>query len=225
VNPGAAVGLLVMIVTETATLLGLEPFASWNTPIAWTGFIMFADGVVYRARGNSWLRSAPGEFLFLALASIPLWLIFEWFNLYIRNWFYVGLPQNTVLRYVGYAWSFATISPALFQGAELVGVWRGAPATAPPAAPERPAWTPTFTFSVVIGAAMLLWPLVWPSQYLAAPVWLGFIFLLDPINFRLGEASLIGDVRRGEHRRLTNLVLSGFLCGMLWEFWNLWARA
>jgi hypothetical protein len=25
---------------------------------------------------------------------------------------------------------------------------------------------------------MLLWPLVWPSRYLAAPVWLGFIFLL-----------------------------------------------
>ena len=27
-------------------------------------------------------------------------------------------------------------------------------------------------------------------RYLAAPVWLGFIFLLDPINARLGGESL-----------------------------------
>jgi hypothetical protein len=223
-NRGAAAGLVVMVASETATLAGIEPFASWNTPIAWTGFIVFADSVVYQARGDSWLRTAPREFLVLAMVSIPLWLVFEWFNLFIRNWFYVGLPQNAALRYFGYAWSFATISPALFEGAELVGVWRGAHNSAPGAVPERPAWTTTLTASVVLGAALLLWPIVWPSQYLAAPVWLGFIFLLDPLNYRLGEPSLLGDLRRGLYDRLINLVLSGFLCGVLWEFWNYWAR-
>ena len=34
---------------------------SWNTPICWTGFILFADSVVWRKRGNSWLRSAPAR--------------------------------------------------------------------------------------------------------------------------------------------------------------------
>ena len=47
------VGLAIMIVSEAATLAGIEPFASWNTPICWTGFILFADAVVYRARGTS----------------------------------------------------------------------------------------------------------------------------------------------------------------------------
>ena len=51
-------GLAIMIASETATLLRLEPFYSWNTPIAWTGFILFADAVVYRARGDSWIRGA-----------------------------------------------------------------------------------------------------------------------------------------------------------------------
>ena len=37
-------GLAVMIVSEAATLARVEPFWSWNTPIAWTGFILFADG-------------------------------------------------------------------------------------------------------------------------------------------------------------------------------------
>jgi hypothetical protein len=75
------------------------------------------------------------------------------------------------------------------------------------------------------GAAMLAWPVVWPSQYLAAPVWLGFIFLLDPINFRMGLPSLLGDFANGRFDRLKNLILSGFLCGILWEFWNYWASA
>src|SRR4029450_6761700 len=39
-------GLVVMIASEAATLARIEPFWSWNTPIAWTGFILFADGSV-----------------------------------------------------------------------------------------------------------------------------------------------------------------------------------
>ena len=35
-NPGALIGLLVMVVSEGATLARVEPFHSWNTPIAWT---------------------------------------------------------------------------------------------------------------------------------------------------------------------------------------------
>jgi hypothetical protein len=222
-------GLAIMIVSEAATIAQIEPFWSWNTPIAWTGFIIFADGIVWRARGDSWLRSAPREFALLALVSIALWVMFEGFNLVIRNWHYVGLPENPALRYFGYAWSFATIWPALFVGAELIGVVRGSRrplkpySTNPPAPPALPALV-----SITAGAAMLLSPFLAPASvapYLAAPVWLGFIFLLDPINARLGAESLSGDWRAGRRDRLINLVLSGFLCGVLWEFWNYWSRA
>jgi hypothetical protein len=56
-------------------------------------------------------------------------------------------------------------------------------------------------------------------------VWLGFILLLDPINWRLGGESIAGDLAEGRNDRVKNLVLSGFLCGILWELWNYWARA
>jgi hypothetical protein len=228
-NRWALLGLGVMILSETATLAGIEPFASWNTPIAWTGFIIFADAIVWRARGRSWIRSAPREFAFLALVSIPLWLVFEFYNRFIDNWYYVGLPENMLLRYFGYAWSFATIWPAIFEGAELVAVCRGLPAPptspAPPASPAFPASPALAALSIIAGTAMLAWPLIWPSPYLAAPVWLGFIFLLEPINRRLGGESLYLDFRQGDGSRLTNLVASGLLCGVLWEFWNYWSRA
>jgi hypothetical protein len=72
---------------------------------------------------------------------------------------------------------------------------------------------------------MLIVPLVWPSPYLAAPVFLGFIFLLDPINARAEDDSLLRDIRSGDHVRIINLLIAGFICGGLWEFWNFWAKA
>jgi hypothetical protein len=224
-TPAAWIGLLVMIGSEAGTLAHVEPFWSWNTPICWTGFIVFADAIVFRATGRSWIRSAPREFAFLALASIPLWLVFAFYNRFIDNWYYVGLPENVWLRYFGYAWSFATIWPAIFEGADLIAVWRGtATVPGPPARPALPAG-PAFPALVVVGAALLVWPLFWPSRYLAAPVWLGFILLLDPINARLGGSSLVQDLLQGRHDRIFNLCLSGFLCGFLWEFWNYWSRS
>ena len=174
---------------------------------------------------------SPRSWPELAIASIPLWLIFELYNLYIDNWHYVGLPEPFWLRMFGYAWSFATIWPAIFEGAELVAVCRGIrpPAAATPAvlpastvrsvAPVLPA------LSIVVGAACLVWPFVQPSRYLAAPVWLGFIFLLDPINARVSGESLLQDYRLGRWDRLVNLAASGMLCGVLWEFLNYWSRA
>ena len=238
-NPSSALGLAIMIGSEAFTLAKVEPFWSWNTPICWTGFILFADGVVFRARGRSWLRSAPGEFAALVLLSIPLWLVFEFFNLYIDNWYYVGLPDSLALRLFGYAWSFGTIWPAIFEGADLVGVARqarnaggagtgGSADTWPfdpasPANPARPALPALL--SITLGAAMLVWPIVWPSRYLAAPVWLGFILLLDPINAWLGAPSLMTRARAGNRDLPVNLMMSGLLCGVLWEFWNYWSRA
>jgi hypothetical protein len=81
---------------------------------------------------------------------------------------------------------------------------------------------------VAAGVVMLVLPFVVPASiapYMAAPVWLGFIFLLDPLNARLGGEWLLVDLRAGRSDRLINLALSGVLCGVLWEFWNYWARA
>jgi hypothetical protein len=258
-NAGAIVGLAIMIGSEAATLANVPPFPSWNTPICWTGFILFADSLVYQARGESWLRSSPREFVLLSLASIPLWLVFEFYNLFIQNWHYVGLPENVLLRTFGYAWSFATIWPAIFEGADLIAVWRerrsrrraagwakhgvhahvndgtrnAADRLARRPSGETPPPTPLRDRSlpgpgglwIAAGVVMLVLPFVVPTsiaRYLAAPVWLGFIVLLDPINARLGGETLLPG---GRFDRVVNLGLSGFLCGALWEFWNYWATA
>jgi hypothetical protein len=221
------IGLAVIAISETAMLAKIEPFWSWHTPIAWTGYILFVDGVVWRRRGSSLLRDNRAEALFIAIAGIPMWVVFELYNKYtLHNWYYIGLPEVLLVRYAGYAWAFSTISLGLIETAELVGSMRDR--RAPPYRRDLPprvplgieGWT-----SVLLGALLLLIPIVYPSTWLAAPVWLGFIFLLDPLNGAVGAESIRGDLRERHRGRLINLLAAGLICGFLWEFWNFWARA
>jgi hypothetical protein len=132
----------------------------------------------------------------------------------------VGLPQNFWLRQFGFVWAFGTIWPAIFEASELVAVLRG-PKASPPAPTRTAPFGAADWSSIVAGLIMLLLPFVVSADaatYLAAPVFLGFVFVLDPVNRRLGEESLSRD-------RLINLLGGGLLCGVLWEFWNFWAHA
>jgi hypothetical protein len=236
----AIAGTALLLLSGVAMLAHVEPFWTWHTPFAWTGYILLIDGIIYKLRGSSWLTTSRREFIFLAIASIPLWVVFEGYNLLIKNWYYINLPENLLVRYFGYAWAFATISPAIFETAELVSILRNPRMRFPIEGPNargkltigtetsRPDDRRLSTVDralVAIGAAMLLWPIVWPSPYLAAPVFLGFIFLLDPINAHARDHSLLRDVRHGTYDRVVNLLIAGFICGGLWEFWNFWARA
>jgi hypothetical protein len=215
-----------MAISEAGMMARIEPFWSWHTPIAWTGYILFIDGLVWVRRGESPIRNDRAEIVFMAFASVPLWIIFEEYNKYaLWNWHYEGLPSTMLVRYVGYVWAFATIWPAVFVTAELVGAIRDRRAPAyrridPRAIPLGGAgWA-----FVIAGAIMLVVPVVHPSPWLAAPVWLGFIFLLDPINARNGGESLRGDLQARHPGRLINLLVAGLVCGIVWECWNYWAH-
>jgi len=219
------IGLGIIGISEVLLFAGVPLVRTFFTPLAWSGYILFADSLVFRQKGNSLIMSRPREFLLLLPLSIGFWLIFEFYNLYLRNWHYVGLPEELPLRLVGYAWAFATIWPAILETAELLEGWAGISRR------KIHPWrirNGHLVFSLVFGAFCLILPLLTSlpvAHYLAAPVWLGFIFLLDPLNYRMGRDSLFLDLARGDPRKLYSLLLSGVLCGFLWELWNYWAGA
>jgi hypothetical protein len=222
-----AYGRMALVALAAAELLmfrGIEPVATYFTPIAWTAYIFIADAAVLAVRRKSRAHDSPLAFACMALLSIPLWLIFEAYNLRLANWTYVGLIVSLPAQVLGYVWSFATITPAIFVTADLIesfGWWdhRARPVLLS-ARTER--------ISMATGAILLATPLLVPrpaASYLFACVWLGFIFLLDPVNFRLGLPSLAGDLAEGRRGRLFSLLAAGWVCGWLWEFWNFWAAA
>jgi hypothetical protein len=217
-------GLIALVCAEYLMFHGIEPAATYFSPIACTAYILLADAATFAISGHSRLREESSGWLKMAVLSIPLWLIFEAYNLRLTNWMYVGLPENRVERWFGYAWSFATITPAIFMTAALIesfGWFAGE---------SRPLRLGRTGEAVLLGlgAAMLAVPVLVPREvgaYLFGLVWLGFLFLLEPVNYHLHLPSFIGDLARGYRGRLYSFLAAGWVCGWLWEFWNNWARA
>jgi hypothetical protein len=216
-------GVAVLLVAEGLMFCGVWPVNIYFTPIVWTAYLLLADAMVQSISGRSRLHDKPKTFVRTALLSIPLWLIFEAYNLRLANWTYVGVPMNWAAALLAYGWSFATITPAIFETADLVEAFGW----------FKPARSIQFSATaensmVAFGAACLIVPLVLPRHiagYLFVLVWVGFTFLLDPINHRLGRPSLLGDLLEGRRSRFYSLFISGWICGWFWEFWNYWAAA
>jgi uncharacterized membrane protein len=217
-------GLFALLAAQYLMFHSVEPVATYFNPVAWTAYILITDAAAFAVSGRSRLREEPWGLLKMAILSIPLWLIFEAYNLRLTNWAYVGLPAAGIERWFGYAWSFATITPGIFITAALIESFGWFDAKSRPLRFGRAAETSL----VALGAALLAVPLLVPkraSEYLCGFVWLGFLFLLEPINFRLHLPSFEGDLARGLRGRLYSFLIAGWVCGWLWEFWNYWARA
>jgi|SRR5579872_4985156 len=217
-------GLIALVCAEFLMFHGVEPVFTYFNPLAWTAYILMADAATFAITGNSRLREEGRGFAKMAALSIILWLIFEAYNLRLLNWTYVGLPQERLESWFGYAWSFATITPGIFMTAGLVESFGWFRAESRPIRFSR---TTELSF-MMLGGAMLVIPILVPrpiGTYLFALVWLGFLFLLEPVNHRLLLPSLLNDLARGYRGRLYSFLISGWICGWLWEFWNYWARA
>jgi hypothetical protein len=219
-----------IVAAEALLFAGFEPVRLFFTPIVWSLYILAADGAVEALAGRSQLSRDPWELVRCAVASIPIWLVFEAYNLRLENWVYVGLPEAAPLRLLGYGWSFATILPALFETSDLVLALARWPLAVERRAPQESglASPGTRVALVLFGGLCLAIPLLAPrfvAASLFALVWVGFIFLLDPINATLGRWSPFTDWGRAVRGRFVALLAGGLACGLLWEFWNYWAGA
>jgi hypothetical protein len=221
------VGILVIVLAECLLFGGNQLVGHWFTPIVWTGYILFVDALVYKNSGRSLLLSDRLELVIVVVMSIGVWWLCEFYNAprFWKSdlelwWHYHNLEANPFLRRVGYDWAFATIFPLLFLTAELFAVTVFKQKGGGLAIKLT---KPMLIVFVLIGAAGAIVPLLYPSPWFAPVIWLSFIFLLDPVNAMRGQPSISNDLRHGNWRRLWSLLLSGLVCGILWEFWNYWA--
>ncbi|HKY26398.1 MAG TPA: hypothetical protein VJM12_00475 [Pyrinomonadaceae bacterium] len=223
------IGIAIIVLAEVALFSGNQLVGGWFTPIVWTGYILFVDALVFKVYGRSLLVTDRLEFLVIAIVSIAAWWLFEFYNAprFWRSdlelwWHYHNLTPNPFLRRFGYDWAFATIFPAMFLTAQLLAatVFKnlGRPRRSAPGSVRTILYVLIF-----IGAVLAVIPLIIISTWFAPVVWLGLIFLLDPINYLRGWPSIIGDLQQGSYRRLFALLAAGGICGLLWEFWNYWA--
>ncbi len=195
------------------------------TPLAWGGYLLAMEGLLRWQPAGSPVRRRPHHFALLCLASIPIWCVFDLINFHgvagtgMGAWTYVGLPPHLSDKFVPYVLAFGSIVPGmLMSGQAMLNAgwfdwarrrWR------------LPRWAEAA--GLVAGVAMFVWPLVHPDPVTNLTLWTSLVFLLDPINDRLGRPSMFRDWRAGWYGRSLAAMAGGLACGLLWEFWNYWA--
>jgi hypothetical protein len=216
-----ALSVLTFALATAAMLQKIEPFYSVYYSFAWWSYIIFIQSFLYPRGGNSLLFKNGWEFLILSLFSTTVWLIFETINFRLSNWHYINIPSNIVMRWAGYPIAYSTVLPGIFSTFALLdflGILKNSKCNSLPN-PHR-----LYLPFLCTGTVFFTLPLIWPQIFFPL-VWGTFIFLLEPLNHKFGAPSLLRDWENGSLRKFYLLLLSGVVCGLLWEMWNFKAGA
>ena len=218
-----ACSLAVFGLALAGMLRGQEPFASWFFVFAWWSYIFFLDGATYLRRGSSILIDRPRGFLYLVPWSAAFWLFFEIANLQLANWYYAGLPVDTLSRWLGIFVSFATVLPGVFETTDFLSTFR----IAERARCNPETWRVTRNrcqWMILFGVAFLALPMLFP-RYFFPLIWGATALLLEPYLAKRGETSLWSHMAAGRPAVPLRILLAGAICGLCWESWNFWASA
>jgi hypothetical protein len=213
------IGIFLLIFSEILHFKKIDPFYSWFYCFAWWSYILIIDAIIYRLKGNSLILSRTKELLLMVPWSVFIWLIFEAANLSLENWYYINLPNSTVERWLGYAVAYGTVLPGIFETTELLET----------IVVLKKSQTKKTVLSqkghrvlILLGVLCLVSSVLIP-KYFFPFIWVGFIFLLEPFNYRFGGRSLLKDLEGENPRKIYLLLVAGLICGLLWEFWNFWS--
>ena len=184
----------------------------------WLGYILVVDALVQVRTGNSISTTSRKNFVLMFVVSAPVWWLFELINLRTANWEYLGRElfssfQFNLLSTI----SFSIVVPAVFEPAALIRSfdWMQRLRTGPRVA----ATSGVFLGLFAIGLAMLSAMLVWPKIFYPF-TWTALVFILEPINQWTGRPHFLEELRQGDWRTVTSLLLAALVCGLFWEMWN-----
>jgi hypothetical protein len=216
-----SLGVFIHLSSFVLMALRVEPFYTFFYLIVWWTFILVLSGLNHLLKRNSLLFDRSGEFVWIFLYSIVVWLFFEAYNFRLQNWYYVGVPVESFLRWPACLLAFGTVLPGIFETEKLLGNLglfekvKGRGIRVNKALRIR---------LVLTGVLMLFAPLVSPQLFFPL-IWLAFIFLIDPILYtRSGKTnSFLYQAENGDYANLLRIMSAGLICGILWEFWNYWA--
>ncbi len=218
----AYAGLALNLLAWASSWTRIGPSAFTFFPI-WLGFILLLDGLVFARQGSSMVTRSWPRFILTFVLSMPVWWLFEAMNAPVQNWHYVMDQNYSPVAYNLIAsLDFSIVLPGVFEIASLLTSFA---LLRPRLAPDEPGprlSTPAFVGLFVLGIVCLILPIFFP-RYAFGLLWLFVIFLLDPINNRLGRKSAFGHLLARDWRFIVAIPLATICCGFFWEMWNYFA--
>lgn len=189
----------------------IEPFLYYFYLTAWWSYIFFIDAIlaIKTKRFLILNRRLP----FLIVISCGFWCLFEIINIRLQNWFYINLPDKMFYRYTGYLLAYGTVIPALYVTKEFIRTILGE-------IRMKPFHAKNYTFySILLGIITFLFTWFLPDYFFPL-TWIFLALMLDGYNYRKGYASFMKDFEEGHATHFVATIISGLVCGLLWEAWN-----
>lgn len=213
-------GIFMMVYAEASFFLPwlqVDPFYHWTFPIIWFGYIFLIDAVIFSKKNHSLIRNHFPKFLAMLLISAPLWQVFEFINLFIQNWHYIGIEYFGKYADI-FGWlSFSTVIPAFFETFQLLAFH-----TKRKSEKKRNLSRTTLNILILLGIILFFLPLFFP-KYFFPLVWLSLFLIIDPINAKNNQPSILSHWKNGNRKYVYKMLLTGIILGFLWEFWNFWS--
>lgn len=215
------VGFFIFTAASILLILQISFMKTWFYCFAWWSFILAMDSLNFRIGKISPLSKSTKNFIFSAFISVLVWLIFELFNLRLKNWQYHDLPSLFWERWLGYFIAFATVIPALLEISCFLERFFKKKGLALFRLKISP---PLLKFFILLGALFFVLTIAWPKVFFPL-VWLCFIFLLEPLNLWLKNETFLTDLAKKNWKRIWSWALAGLSAGFLWECWNFFAAS
>jgi len=216
------IGLLLIAVFWPINWLMDGLRTHWAFFPLWLGYILSVEAIVLYRRGFSLLSQNYRAYVPLFLFSAPSWWLFELFNRRLGYWTYQPVDSFSGFEYGFYCTiSFSVVLPAVFSTTELFSTFGWVQNLGK--GPRIGRYKLTRLGFFLLGCLLLFVALRWPA-YGVALIWMSLYFILDPVNYRLGQPSLLASTARGDWRLVIALWLGCLTCGFFWEMWNYYAK-
>jgi len=190
------------------------------TPL-WIGYILLVNAITFQRTGTSLVTHRPRFLAALFLFSAIFWWYFEYLNLLVENWFYVGVGDKNPVRFFWYATlPFSTVLPAVISTSYLVESFPRLTVgldnffKIQVSKPKILIWT-----SMILGAAAMMLVSIFPD-YLFPLLWVAPTAILASIMALMGNTGLFNPLASGNWVRFYSLALAALVCGFFWEMWN-----
>jgi hypothetical protein len=193
----------------------------WALLPLWWGFILMLDGIVYYRAGESLVNDAPTELIAMGAISISGWLIFEYFNFFIKlNWYYPASSQMSRDNFLLYAYTGSSaFIPMCFEWYHFLRSFpkvRNSYRCGPKIKPAR--WFKVLLLSVCfIG---LYYCVHYPNDLFYA-IWLcPMIILILVLGWLKIPTPFTPIAEKGDWSQLMLFAPTFFIQGFLVEWWN-----
>jgi hypothetical protein len=194
------------------TLLNrIEPFLYYFYAASWWSYIIFLDAILAKRKKQFLVLNK--DLILTIFVSCAFWCLFEVINLRLDNWFYANLPKGIFERYLGYLLAFGTVVPAIYLTTEFVYMLVGDIRI-------KPFRIKHYSSCAIVSGLLLLFAVYLLPSSCFAFTWVFLALVLDGYNYSKGYPSFMADFEQGSGGKFAATLVSGLICGLLWEAWN-----